>query len=76
MYRQKEEEKNKLIEKKSSILNDENKIQEIINKEQVNLGRYQSEEKQNQNNVRKQNIKITELSHELQIDCELYAIST
>lgn len=48
----------------------EKKVQENISKEQINLGRYQSEEKQYQNNLKKQNIKINELCHELQINCE------
>lgn len=57
-------------------MNNENKIQESINKEQVNLGRFQSEEKQNQNSIEKQCIKITELSQEMQIDCEPQVLST
>lgn len=74
--RQKKEEKNQLIQKKSCIINDENKIQESINKEQVNLGRFQSEEQQNQNNVEQQYLKITDLSQEMQIDCELKIVCT
>lgn len=46
------------------------KIQEIISKEQVNLGRYQSEEKQNQNNIQTQISRIIELAQLLHINCE------
>lgn len=38
------------------------------------MGRYQSEEKQNQNNVQKQNTKITELGRAMQINCEFTII--
>jgi len=69
-YSQKEEEKYKLICQKNDAIANENKIQENISKEQVNLGRYQSEEKQNQNNVQKQNVKITELGNAMQINCK------
>lgn len=57
-----------MLHKKNSSISNENKIQDNINKEQVNLGRYQSEEKQNQNNMHKQGIKITEIAREMQIN--------
>ncbi|KAE9545442.1 hypothetical protein AGLY_000985 [Aphis glycines] len=65
---QKEEEKYELICQKNDAIANENKIQENISKEQINLGRYQSEEKQNQNNVQKQNVKIIELGNAMQIN--------
>lgn len=58
------------MHEKNNAITNEKKIQENISKEQINLGRYQSEEKQNQNNLQKQSIKITELGHEMQINCE------
>lgn len=67
---QKEEEKFKLIHQKNVAIANENKIQKNISKEQVNLGRYQSEENQNQNNVQKQNVKIIELGNAMQINCK------
>jgi len=69
VFSQKEEEKCKLSGQKDRAITNENKIQENISKEQVNLGRYQSEEKQNQNNINKQNTKIIELGNEMKIDC-------
>lgn len=69
-YSQKEEEKYKLSRQKDEAITNENKIQENISKEQVNLGRYQSEEKQNQNNINKQDAKIIELGNEMQINCK------
>ncbi|XP_025200798.1 DNA repair protein RAD50 [Melanaphis sacchari] len=65
---QKEKEKYKLIYQKNDAITNENNIQENISKEQINLGRYQSEEKQNQNNVQKQNVKIIELGNAMKID--------
>lgn len=59
---------------KNNAINNENKIQENISKEQINLGQYQSEEKQNKNNLQKQSTIITELGHEIQIDCEYYVL--
>lgn len=59
-----------MIHKKNVSVSNENKIQEKINKEQINLGRYQSEEKQNQNNMQQQSIKITEIAHEMEIICK------
>lgn len=70
LYSQKEEEKCQLNRLKDKAITNENKIQENISKEQVNLGRYQSEEKQNQNNINKLNAKIIELGNEMKIDCE------
>lgn len=70
LYSQKEKEKNNLICLKNDAITNENKVQENISKEQVNLGRYQSEEKQNQNNVQKQNVKIIELGNAMQINGE------
>lgn len=70
VYSQKENDKYKLSCQKNDAITNENKIQENISKEQVNLGRYQSEEKQNLNNINKQNEKIIELGNEMQINCE------
>lgn len=67
---QKEKDKYELNCQKNDAITNENKIQENISKEQVNLGRYQSEEKQNQNNINKQNAKIIELGKEMQINCK------
>lgn len=41
-----------------------------MSKEQVNLGQFLSEEKQNQNNLEKQSMQISELGSELQINCK------
>ncbi|CAI6346339.1 unnamed protein product [Macrosiphum euphorbiae] len=65
---QKEKDKYKLSCQKNDAITNENKIQENISKEQINLGRYQSEEKQNLNNINKQNAKIIELGNEMQIN--------
>ncbi|VVC25617.1 Hypothetical protein CINCED_3A008104 [Cinara cedri] len=65
---QKEQEKNRLSQEKSIEVSKEMEIQENISKEQVNLGRYQNEEKQNQNNIQKQNSRITELSRLMDIN--------
>jgi len=70
LYSQKEEEKCQLSRLKDKAITNETKIQENISKEQVNLGRYQSEEKQNQNNINKLNAKIIELGNEMKIDRE------
>ncbi|XP_029343905.1 DNA repair protein RAD50 isoform X3 [Acyrthosiphon pisum] len=65
---QKEKDKYKLNCLKNDAITNENKIQENMSKEQVNLGRYQSEEKQNLNNINKQNAKIIELGNEMQFN--------
>ncbi|XP_025414138.1 DNA repair protein RAD50 [Sipha flava] len=62
----KNEEKKTLIDKKNNSISDENRIQEKINKEQINLGSYQNEEKQYQNNMQKQSTKITEIAREME----------
>jgi len=59
-----------MVLEKNIAQSNEKKIQDNISKEQVNLGQFLSEEKQNQNNLQKQSIKITELGHELQISCK------
>jgi hypothetical protein len=69
-YRRKNEEKKTLIDKKNNSISDENRIQEKINKEQINLGSYQNEEKQYQNNMQKQSTKITEIAREMETICK------
>lgn len=59
-----------MIQNKNNAINNEKRIQENISKEQINFGKYQSEEKQNQNNMQKQHIKITELGHAMEINCK------
>lgn len=59
-----------MIQNKNNAIINERRIQENISNEQINFGQYQSEEKQNQNNVKKQNIKITELGNAMEIICK------
>lgn len=59
-----------MIQNKNNAINTEKNILENISKEQINFGQYQSEEKQNQNNVQKQFKKITELGHAMEMICK------